>query len=706
MTELYILGYKVDLGTVTIAQTYQINDLAEIKDRQTNFTNAFTAPPTPNNIKLFNFLGIDGNTSRMPYKRLSAVLIEDGFEVMPKGYAQVKSFSAGYKIVIYDGVIGLAEALADKTMNDSSLYDGETGTKLNHESNNDTILNSLDNTSGYIHAFADFGDLVEEETTVDEDTFVNTIFQLPYNIGGIFLHTLIENIFLAAGLEVSGNIFNDSDFKKLIITPTSGCDNISYELIQSIKNSSIETNPVIGSSKIMLAESDEGESITLSGVFGVDSESDLKSNDYYEQSYIDEDNPDLGIQTEFNFSGECTIEFYSFSLGLYRYQATGLPSSRKLNIKINSETVLSFNDTDDAWLFNRVSDDGDFTETINVNKGDVLTIEVEVKANVTAVNNEGYSYFAIGNLTSDDGTGTSSSASITQLVFTTESGNTIYYEDLMPETTQINFLKDFMQHYGAFYRINRNGVVEFKTFEELLNDFDNAEDWSDKYVSDTEDYTLSSYAKSNTLEYDYDDEDDEGSADGTIEIDNEHLDDDKTMFTSIYSVPEKSSAETYINSESDSVDVYKCELYEEDDDIESPSTDLTDFVRGATEASFMLWQATKQNKSITIQKYIDEVSDDTNLIRETLSNPPFLDPSPCNYQNYVDSYYPTFKNVFDNYKKRTVYMKLSPSDIYNLDFFKLKYIKQLGRYFYLNKVKEFNSKTPTTKCELIEIPVN
>ncbi len=40
-------------------------------------------------------------------------------------------------------------------------------------------------------------------------------------------------------------------------------------------------------------------------------------------------------------------------------------------------------------------------------------------------------------------------------------------------------------------------------------------------------------------------------------------------------------------------------------------------------------------------------------------------------------------------------------DIYNLDFFKLKFFKQLGKYFYLNSVR--NTTGQISSAELIEI---
>jgi hypothetical protein len=42
-------------------------------------------------------------------------------------------------------------------------------------------------------------------------------------------------------------------------------------------------------------------------------------------------------------------------------------------------------------------------------------------------------------------------------------------------------------------------------------------------------------------------------------------------------------------------------------------------------------------------------------------------------------------------------------DVKELDFFKLKYIKQLGGYYYLLKVNGFTN-DETTKCELLKVP--
>ena len=58
--------------------------------------------------------------------------------------------------------------------------------------------------------------------------------------------------------------------------------------------------------------------------------------------------------------------------------------------------------------------------------------------------------------------------------------------------------------------------------------------------------------------------------------------------------------------------------------------------------------------------------------------------------------------MLQTYKAVTVMMNLSVLDYYSLDFFKLIYIKQLGQYYYMNKVSGFKEGR-LTKVELIQV---
>jgi hypothetical protein len=83
------------------------------------------------------------------------------------------------------------------------------------------------------------------------------------------------------------------------------------------------------------------------------------------------------------------------------------------------------------------------------------------------------------------------------------------------------------------------------------------------------------------------------------------------------------------------------------------------------------------------------------------TNVPFLNLKNMSMQYFLSNYYPAFQSLMDNYKKRKFMFNLSPIDIYNLDFFKLKFLKQTGRFYYMNRVQYTPGKQASV--ELIEI---
>ena len=64
---LIINDKRFQLEDGEVFQTKQINDLFSLDTRQTNYTNTIKIPRTPTNIENFDFLGIVGNESQIPY---------------------------------------------------------------------------------------------------------------------------------------------------------------------------------------------------------------------------------------------------------------------------------------------------------------------------------------------------------------------------------------------------------------------------------------------------------------------------------------------------------------------------------------------------------------------------------------------------------------------------------------------------------------
>jgi hypothetical protein len=72
------------------------------------------------------------------------------------------------------------------------------------------------------------------------------------------------------------------------------------------------------------------------------------------------------------------------------------------------------------------------------------------------------------------------------------------------------------------------------------------------------------------------------------------------------------------------------------------------------------------------------------------------------WQYLLETYYSELQNMLVNLKSITCLMRLSDTDIKNLDFLKLKYVKLFGNYFYLNLVEDYIS-GQSAKVQLIRM---
>lgn len=619
MTELYLNGYRIELGDIDIAQTYQVNDIAEIKDRQTNFTNRFQIPPTPGNMRVMDYLGIVGSSSISPYRNIQAKVVVDGIELMPEGFAHIKSFNGNYECVIYDGTISMAEALTGKKINELDYYNlfGLHSLELNHINNLTNLISSFNNSSGYIHAMSHFRE-------------GETVFNADYNPGAIFVHTLWDMIFKEAGLEYSGNIFSDAKFLKAVVTPIRGHE-VALDFDTPVILGDIDADQIFLN----------GSSQNLDEYFtwGIGTINQITNN---------------STHLTFNFTGFCKLNITG-DVSLSMIEGT-IENDPIITIEINGNPV------------HQLTQDNNYSNNslvILVKAGD------QVKAKVNAAFSGSSIHYTITAILGVD-------------FSEVEINNEIDYSTVMPDVSQLDFLKEIMQRFGMIFRKVRNqDHFEFITIEDLLNDKTNAEDWSSKLVGWSENYELSNYAQKNKFAYGYDDGV-KPFADGYVELDNETLADEKTVITSIFKA-------TDVYRDIDSIKAYFFSLWEEkNEDGETVFNSRND--------SFRIFE---------IERYSDEVQIKSdagiNAVLIPISGTvPHLNFEALNFDEIISLYYSRLQDVLNRYVKVEANLLLDPVDIYQLDFFKLKYIEQLGGYFYLNKVSNFKN-GKITKCELIRV---
>lgn len=611
--ELYLNGHRIELSGNTIAQTIQVNDLAELKDRQLSFTNRIKAPMTPKNISNLSMLGLVGSTSIVHKQKISARLVEDGIVIVENGSVRFKGIVGNdYEFVIYSGNIDLYDTLEGKKINEIDF------TSLNHELNFQSFLDSLNNTEGFIHPIADFGKSLSDPSH-------NHI--IDYNTGVIFVHTIWDMIFNESGLSYTGDFFSNEEFLKKVIAPIRGHEGtISLSNQTSLGN--VNGTGISGQTTLVT-----GQVYSISQFFSLS-----------------------GSGTNFTVSGDTiTINFTGIivlNIQSTTYVSPGYPSSSYLyEFFLNGQSFASI----------MPSGNQDRQLVFFVNSGDTF----KAKINAEYIGQQSHDYYEY-----------SFDLSIS-ILETETTGPIIDYSVLFSDTKQTDFIKDIMQRFGLIFRPTLNdGEFEFVEMEEILKNGDEAEDWSHKFIKQIGSSPVGQYAQKNIFKNKYED-DVNAFADGELIIQNENLEDEKDMFTSVFT-----ASRSYVKW--DGIDIYKLYLFESDDDQNIIPRD----------DEFRIFDI--EHHSVGMKSVLV-------LFNEPYQHSgdvPFLDFSGCDYSVHVTNSYNKLKETIENGFKRTLLLNLNILDIYFINLFKLKYFDQIGEYMYLNKVINYQS-GKKTKVELV-----
>jgi len=247
-----------------------------------------------------------------------------------------------------------------------------------------------------------------------------------------------------------------------------------------------------------------------------------------------------------------------------------------------------------------------------------------------------------------------------------------------------DFLKEILWMFGlTLFKNKYENSYDVKTLSEIL-DTSNAIDWSSKFDGiDSEKYVFQSYAQKNYFRWKYND-DDVFYNDGTLDIYNENLDATKTVVQSnIYTPDEKQN-----NNLGFYTKVYRLWDKENKDDGTvkyKPKSNHFYFLRSI-------------NKDFVSQG----IGSASLAVSTTVTSAPVENYSGLSWHDIVSKNYSQMRDIVDKAKISTATFYLKDSDVIDLDFSRLIYIKQQSAYFMLNKINNFIPNTKT-KCELIRI---
>ena len=649
-----VKGVEVDVIKSSINPTFQSNDLNEIKNRNLSNTR-LKFPKTPRNMEVFDYLGAQGSTSRVPYDIVKCE-IKQGNNIQLKGVLKITADKGDY----FEGILkeeagDIFDLIKDKDLKDLDFSD------LNHYLNTTTYSAATNSTDEYVYPIADYG------------AGFTDVLQVATQSPHLFKHYLWSKIWAEAGAYYSGVFFDNDNYKSEVISMAKG-------------------NLDVG--KALSIPLPDGKNITyLSSLLTYDLNSTLLPLDN-SSAHID-DRIKVSEDGSIEVLEKCKIFLGNTFTANARLGYPSAPSGshtatfeiKKNGIVIDTNTqTVSVTGVAPLWG-SLIEHTASFYSLADV--GDVYTFETTSSATINIMPTNG---IIIEHYYND------SYIEILEPY--------IDFADLIGDMSQTAFLKDVISSNGLMFKIvsplglpynlgSNDLVYEFVTMEDLLNDRASAEDWSSKKsYTKVSKRSIGSYGLNNRLKYNY-------SEDVTPFLDYNHI-----------STNLNQSENNDLNQSEFEVSLVANSFL----GVETLNPVMFEFVEvleyEGTEGAQYLARRYAYNKALEVANKNAKVKlhNKTFTITDGNSDPPvevsglvsYLTNDRVEMDFYFERYFEAFSRIIDTPIKDTMAIYLTPLDIERLDFFKLKYFAQDGRYYYLNKVTKFKEGI-NTLCELVAV---
>ena len=249
---------------------------------------------------------------------------------------------------------------------------------------------------------------------------------------------------------------------------------------------------------------------------------------------------------------------------------------------------------------------------------------------------------------------------------------------------------------GAPYNLGSNDLVcEFVTMEDLLNDRAGAEDWTDrKSYTKVSKRSVGNYGLNNRLKYQYTEE-------VTPFLDYNHI----SMNLNQSENNDLNQSEFEVSLVANSflgVETLNPVMFEFIEVLRYEGTEGAQYLAGRQAYNKALEVANKNAKVKLYNKTFTIIDGYNSTPVQVIGLVSYLTNDMVEMKFYFGRYFNAFSRIIDTPIKDTMAIYLTPLDIERLDFFKLKYFAQDGRYYYLNKVTKFKEGM-NTLCELVAV---
>lgn len=486
---IYINGQLVDAPNLSFAQTKQVNDIANLTTRQSNFTQTIKIPRTAKNKRIFDNAFNVGSQSNVPYTKATCDIIDSntGQHVIYKGWAVLlESSDKDYNVTVYDGIIDFYRSFENVTITDIGI------TELNHIKTLASVVDTWNDTSlPYRYILADYNG------NNDVSGNVNIDFQVP----SAKVKYIWDKVFEFIGYTYTGSIFNHEKFTNLWLSypkPISVETPITTEITE--QTSEIVTNTV---------------QYPFGGgtFFGSSSQIVLFPNaNGFDPTY-------------YNTTSGTIVA------GLYRFSFSPATFTRDNPNDTSSRLQYIIFDT-----LNQITNVG----YLNIQLGGYIDLNLNVGDRVVwqVVDSVGLSYTGGSNPFGDrllSGETTSTMIKI--------DGYSLGFDEAFIDFKVSDFVREIMIRFGlTAFKDKYTNNVTFLTLAELLQN-QNVTDLSGKFIrKNSEKYVFGNYAKSNVFRYKYNDDESKHN-NGSFRIENQNLPEEFTILNSLIYSPESVTSE-------------------------------------------------------------------------------------------------------------------------------------------------------------------
>lgn len=631
------LDMELDEDT-QIALTFQLANIGDA-NIYCNRTNNISFPKSDVNKLNIQNAQIPNSAGTVQYTKIQCQVLDDGLDMLQDSYMIINSIKDKIEATIYSGNFNLISTLGEKKLSDLDLSDYDL-----------TYCTATFDNQKAVYAGVKYPliDWFSDSPIEDEMSMVDRKVYMKFYRPVMFLHTIINSIITSNGFTygsaTSPVLLNDM-FLKLLI-------------------------PVIDQRSITLEDMGYATKATDTGWL---------VNGYYDLIF---DNIFAGAVNLFQFfeigGGVDPTIFNVTATGRYTmyYEHVATISFAGSNwengfvIKNQSGTVL--------FEYHEVVPGGFLTAILQKDFEVELTKDDIIHIEVYAFNPNGYTI-------KFDDIDWEISKNADQPIGI---GNIFTIANNLPDITQIELLKWFLQIFGCFVKQTRDYTIWFKTIDEMITDCDDpasVDDWSELFApdEDSEIGFITDLAQKNNFKYSEDDPIVATRFDSFITIDDKTIQPEQDYIQSQFAATEKN-----IRMSGLSLPSIKAIKDFEWSEGYKPRI-LIDNVN------------TPEGAALTVDDGFSTQTVTTNFPMCYFVNPVSGDPD-LTMQSIITENYIGFSSVYNHPKIIKQKFWLSRMTIYNFDHFRPKYIKQLGGYYIVMKINGWINNQPT-ECELLKI---